>query len=67
MGLFNQGKTANNRRFSYEPRFYNPERDDRIKRKIRVKRLVRKRRDPLGLIIFGILFAMVVYIYMNVG
>lgn len=67
MGLFIQGKKASNRRFSYEPRFYNPEKEERLKRKIRVKRLARRRRDPLGLIIFGILFAMVLYIYLNVG
>ncbi|MCH8121689.1 MAG: hypothetical protein IH853_01070 [Bacteroidetes bacterium] len=66
MGLFIQNKKAN-KRFSYEPRFYNPEKEERLKRRIRVKRVTGRRRDPMGLIIFGILAGIVLYMYLNLG
>ncbi|GMQ82067.1 MAG: hypothetical protein BMS9Abin05_1508 [Rhodothermia bacterium] len=67
MGLFIQGKNKGNRRFSYEPRFYNPEKEERLRRRIQVKRMTGRRRNSLGLIIFGILAAMVFYVYLNLG
>ena len=67
MGLFIQGKNKGNRRFSYEPRFYDPEKEERLRRRIRVKRVTGRRRDPLGLIIFGVLAGMVLYIYLSLG
>lgn len=66
MSLFMPGRRVKHRRFSYEPRFYNPERDDRIKRRIRIQSRARKR-TPAGLIYFVLLLVMVVYIYMKLG
>jgi len=67
MGLFLPGRKVRNRRFEYEPRFYDPTKEERLRRRIRVQRLAHRRRSPLGLIIFGILFLMVMYIYLNLG
>jgi hypothetical protein len=67
MGLFLPGKKVRNRRFDYEPRFYDPSKDERLRRRIRVQSRVHRKRSPLGLIIFGILLLMVLLIYMNLG
>ena len=66
MSLFMPGRRVKHRRFSYEPRFYNPERDEKLKRRIRVHSRARRRR-PAGLIYFLLLLVMVVYIYMKIG
>ena len=66
MSLFMPGRRVRHRRFSYEPRFYNPERDDRIKRRIRIQSRAR-RRSPAGAVYFLLLLAMVVFIYMKLG
>ena len=67
MALFIPTKKISNRRFDYEPRYYNPAKDERLKRRIRVTSLAGRRRSPLGIIIFGILFLMVLYAYLNLG
>ena len=65
MGLFVPSKKVGNRHFSYEPRFYNPDKEDQLRRRMRIMSKVRRRRNPLGLVIFSILFNMVLYIYMT--
>lgn len=56
------------RHFSYEPRFYNPKKEEDLKRRMRVKSLTRpKRRNPLRIIIFMLLLAMASYIYLSMG
>ncbi|MCH8276530.1 MAG: hypothetical protein IIA50_03180 [Bacteroidetes bacterium] len=65
MGLFVPSKKVGIRHFSYEPRFYNPEKEDQLRRRMRIMSKVRRRRNPLGLVIFSILFIMVLYIYMT--
>jgi len=67
MGLFTPGSRAKNKRFSYEPRFYNPKKDEQIKRRMRIQAVNRRRRSPVGLIYFALLFAMAVYIYQQLG
>lgn len=66
MSLFLPGRRVTHRRFSYEPRFYNPERDDKLKRRIRIQSRAR-RKSPAGMIYFVLILVMVVYIYMKLG
>lgn len=64
MGLFLPNKRANYRRFSYEPRFWNPEKEERLKRRIRVKRHV-KRRPPAGVLYFALLLIIAAYMFLH--
>lgn len=67
MGVFLKSPRAP-RRFSYEPRFYDPKREEDMKRRMRIKSLShRKRRSPAGIIVFVILFVFAVYIYASLG
>jgi len=67
MGLFIQSKRAGHRRFSYQPRFYNPEKEEKLKRRIRVQSKVHRRKSPLGLIYFAMLLLMALLIYAKLG
>ena len=67
MGLFRPGKNSRHRKFSYEPRYYNPDKEERLKRRMRFQSRTSRRRSPAGLLYFGMLFAMALYIYMKLG
>ena len=67
MGLFIPGKRVRNRKFSYEPRFYDPKKDEKLKRRMRIQAHNRRRRSPMGLVYFILLFAMAIYIYQQLG
>ena len=67
MGLFIPNRNVRHKRFEYEPRFYDPKKDEKLRQRIRVRRLTSKRRKGSGIIYFLILFAMAVYVYMNLG
>lgn len=68
MSIFLPRTRAKHRRFSYEPRYYDPKKDEDLRRRMRIKSLSRrKRRNPSGIIVFIILFAMAVFIYMQLG
>lgn len=63
MGLFVPGRRAQPRRFSYEPRYYNPEKDESIKRRMRIHGRARQRRRTGGLIYLVALLAFAIYLY----
>lgn len=67
MGLLFQRRRVRPRRFDYEPRFYDPKRDDSLKRRMRIQRKARRRRSPLGLLYFMALLLFAVYIYRTLG
>lgn len=68
MSIFSPGKRAKYRRFSYEPRFYDPKKDEDLRRRMRIKSLSRrKRRNPAGIILFVILLAMALFVYYQLG
>lgn len=67
MALFIPGRKVKNKRFDYEPRYYNPKKDEKLKQRMRVTALNRRRRSPLGIIYFILLFAMAVYVYQKLG
>lgn len=67
MGLFIPSRKAKNRRFSYEPRFYDPKKDEDLKRRMRIKSRARRRRNPAGLLYFFALLIFAIYIYQALG
>ncbi|HMB91292.1 MAG TPA: hypothetical protein VKP65_10630 [Rhodothermales bacterium] len=67
MGIFIPSRKVKNRRFSYEPRFYDPKKDEDLKRRMRVKSRARRRRSPAGLLYFFALLVFAIYIYQALG
>jgi len=67
MGLFLPGRRVRNKRFDYEPRFYNPKKDEKLKKRMRIQAFNRRRRSPMGIVYFIILCAMAVYVYQQLG
>ena len=67
MGLFIPGRRVKHRRFSYEPRFYDPKREEGLKRRMRVGSRARRRRSPLGLLYFFGLLLFALYIYTSLS
>jgi len=65
MGLFS-GKKARNRRFEYEPRFYDPSKDERLKQRMRIKSKVKSRGKNQGVLTLGILVVIVILIYLSI-
>ncbi len=53
---------ATNRRFEYTPRYYNPAKDESLKRRMRIKTRA-KRRNPTSVIWFAMLLIFALYIY----
>ena len=67
MSLFIKN-TRKPRSFSYEPRFYDPSREEHVKSRMRIKSMSRaKRRSPAGIIFFFLLLGMAYYIYATLG
>ncbi|MEX0820915.1 MAG: hypothetical protein WD021_02115 [Rhodothermales bacterium] len=68
MSIFMPGSRSKHRRFSYEPRFYDPKKDEDLRRRMRIKSLSRrKRRNPAGILLFVILLAMAIFVYYQIG
>jgi hypothetical protein len=64
MGLFIPSKKATHRRFSYEPRFYDPEKEEKLKKRIRIKSKVR-RRSPSKSVFLMALVMLAAWIYLT--
>ena len=68
MGLLTPGRGMRPKKFDYEPRYYDPKKEEKLKQRMRVKRLsTAKRRSPAGIIYFLLLCAMATYIYIQLG
>lgn len=67
MSLFGSGRKP--RRFDYEPRFYNPEKDEKLKKRMRIKSQTRSRhsRNAPGLIYLCFLLGLVLFMYNTLG
>lgn len=61
MGIIG-GRRRKPRKFDYEPRFYNPKKDEDIKRRMRIQRRSR-RRNPTSLLYLLGLLLFTLYIY----
>lgn len=67
MGLFIPNKRAKHRRFDYEPRFYDPKRDQDIKHRMRVMSKARRRRGPARAVYIALLLILAIYLYSRLG
>ncbi|MDE2730696.1 MAG: hypothetical protein OXM02_08675 [Bacteroidota bacterium] len=67
MGFLTGNRRARPRRFDYEPRYYDPKRDESLKRRMRIQSKARRRRSPLGLLYLLALLLFAVYIYRTLG
>lgn len=67
MGLFIPNRKVKPRRFSYEPRHYDPTKDESLKRRMRIQSRARRRRSPVGLLYFLALLLFAIYIYNALG
>lgn len=56
------GRRKKPKKFSYEPRYYDPEEDERLKRRMRMKKGSRRGKTPHFLWLAGLL-ALGVYLY----
>ncbi len=65
--MIGSNRKAKPRQFSYEPRFYDPTRDDRLKHRMRIKSRARHRRSPLALLYFLALLFFAIFIYGALG
>lgn len=68
MSIFLPRTRVKHRRFSYEPRFYDPKKDEELRHRMRIKSLSRrKRRNPYGILVFAILLGLALFIYFQLG
>jgi hypothetical protein len=65
MGLLSK-KQVGNTRFDYAPRFYDPSREDRLKRRLRIKSKVKPRGRHQTALTLAILFILVLIIYLSI-
>jgi hypothetical protein len=62
MGIFSTGRRSGPRKFDYEPRHYDPEKDEKLKRRMRIRSRTRRGNSP-GLLYLGVMLILVVAIY----
>jgi hypothetical protein len=68
VSLFRPGKHRKPKRFDYEPRFYDPSKDESLRRRLRIQSRTRhRRRSPLSLLYLLGLLAFALYIYQSLG
>ncbi len=67
MALFQSRRKVKPRAYSYEPRYYDPSRDESLKRRMRIQSRARRRRSPLALIYLAALLFFAFYIYNALG
>ncbi len=67
MGLFFHNRKVRPRRFDYEPRYYDPKRDESLKRRMRIQSRARRRRSPIALLYLLALLVFAIYIYRALG
>ncbi len=66
MGIISPGGRAKYKKFSYEPRFYDPVKEQRLKQRMRIKSKVR-RRNPAAFFSILLLLALAAFVYMSAG
>lgn len=66
MGLL-FGRRTQPRKFDYTPRYYDPRKDDSLKRRMRIQSRVRRRRSPVALYYLAALLLTALYIYNAIG
>jgi hypothetical protein len=64
MGVILRGGRAKHRKFSYEPRFYDPAKEKKLKERMRIKSKVR-RRNPAAFLSILLLLVLAAIVYLN--
>jgi hypothetical protein len=68
MAIFARGTRKKPRRFSYDPRYYDPRKEEDLRKRMRIRSLSRRpKRSPQGIIFFVILLVLAVWVYLNLG
>jgi hypothetical protein len=67
MGLFTPSRRRKPKRFTYEPRFYNPDKEEDLKRRMRVKRRKKRQRSPLSILYLIGLLSFAVFLMYSLG
>lgn len=62
--MFTPKQRVRHKTFTYEPRFYNPERDERIKRRMRIKSKTHRVKSP-GFLRLAILLILALLVYLQ--
>ena len=62
MGFFVSGSRPRPRRFDYEPRYYDPRRDESLRGKMRVARKTQKRSSPTKALLYGAMVVIALFI-----
>ncbi len=62
MGFFVSGSRPRPRRFDYEPRYYDPRRDESLRSKMRVARKTQKRSSPTKALLYGAMVVIALFI-----
>ncbi len=63
MGIFVRTKSVKHRRFDYQPRFHNPEKEKKLRERIRIRSRASRRRSPVGLIYALVLLTFAIFLY----
>ncbi len=63
MGIFVRTKRVKHRRFDYQPRFHNPEKEKKLRERIRIRSRASRRRSPVGLIYALVLLTFAIFLY----
>jgi len=61
------GRKPKPRKFDYTPRYYDPRKDESLKRRMTIKSRVRRRRSPIALYYLAALLLTALYIYNAIG
>jgi len=64
MGVVSKKRTRN-KRFDYEPRFYDPKKDERLKRRMRIKSKAMPHGKKQNVLTMVILFVLVLIVYLS--
>jgi len=65
--MFFPRNRVKNQRFSYEPRYYNPTRDENIRQRMRIQgRSAARRKRPTNLLVILALLVMALYIFFSI-
>ena len=63
MGIFVRTKRVKHRRFDYQPRFHNPEKEKKLRERLRIRSRASRRRSPVGLIYALVLLTFAIFLY----
>lgn len=64
--MISAGRRVTHKKFSYEPRFYDPKKEEKLKQRMRIKSRVRRRSPTASIISVLILLVLAAFVYFSV-